>query len=78
MEPVSSPGYRSSLAMTGLRSSMDGGLDEEAALSLQSESAFLHSTSSKEKRMLLSQKIHEAFKGTVERITSARTVSAFK
>ncbi|KAK4489414.1 hypothetical protein RD792_005223 [Penstemon davidsonii] len=28
--------------------------------------------------MVLSQKIHEAFKGTVERITSARTVSAFK
>ncbi|MED6149606.1 E2-like enzyme, partial [Stylosanthes scabra] len=28
--------------------------------------------------MVLSQKIHEAFKGTVERITSHRTVSAFK
>ncbi|KAL2550112.1 Autophagy-related protein 3 [Forsythia ovata] len=28
--------------------------------------------------MVLSQKIHEAFKGTVERITSPRTVSAFK
>ncbi|KAF7148155.1 hypothetical protein RHSIM_Rhsim03G0165100 [Rhododendron simsii] len=28
--------------------------------------------------MALSQKIHEAFKGTVERITSPRTVSAFK
>ncbi|KAL0304093.1 UNVERIFIED_CONTAM: Autophagy-related protein 3 [Sesamum radiatum] len=28
--------------------------------------------------MVLTQKIHEAFKGTVERITSPRTVSAFK
>ncbi|KAJ1426525.1 Autophagy-related protein 3, N-terminal [Sesbania bispinosa] len=28
--------------------------------------------------MVLSQKLHEAFKGTVERITSPRTVSAFK
>ncbi|XP_011027965.1 PREDICTED: autophagy-related protein 3-like [Populus euphratica] len=28
--------------------------------------------------MVLSQKIHEAFKGTVERITGPRTVSAFK
>ncbi|KAL5728404.1 E2-like enzyme [Ranunculus cassubicifolius] len=28
--------------------------------------------------MVLSQKLHEAFKGTVERITSHRTVSAFK
>ncbi|CAI9102687.1 OLC1v1000994C2 [Oldenlandia corymbosa var. corymbosa] len=28
--------------------------------------------------MVLSQKFHEAFKGTVERITSPRTVSAFK
>lgn len=28
--------------------------------------------------MVLSQKIHDAFKGTVERITSHRTVSAFK
>lgn len=28
--------------------------------------------------MVLSQKIHDAFKGTVERITSPRTVSAFK
>ncbi|CAK9139929.1 unnamed protein product [Ilex paraguariensis] len=28
--------------------------------------------------MVLSQKIHEAFKGTMERITSPRTVSAFK
>ncbi|KAL8199703.1 hypothetical protein R6Q57_013271 [Mikania cordata] len=28
--------------------------------------------------MVFSQKIHEAFKGTVERITSPRTVSAFK
>ncbi|KAL7146564.1 hypothetical protein ABFS83_06G050100 [Erythranthe nasuta] len=28
--------------------------------------------------MVLSQKIHEAFKGTVERMTSPRTVSAFK
>ncbi|KZV29689.1 autophagy 3 [Dorcoceras hygrometricum] len=28
--------------------------------------------------MVLSQKIHEAFKGTVERITNPRTVSAFK
>ncbi|KAI3471034.1 hypothetical protein Pfo_027697 [Paulownia fortunei] len=28
--------------------------------------------------MMLSQKIHEAFKGTVERMTSPRTVSAFK
>lgn len=28
--------------------------------------------------MVLSQKLHEAFKGTVERITGPRTVSAFK
>ncbi|KAG5533678.1 hypothetical protein RHGRI_027756 [Rhododendron griersonianum] len=28
--------------------------------------------------MVLSQKLHEAFKGTVERITNPRTVSAFK
>ncbi|PPD72301.1 hypothetical protein GOBAR_DD30802 [Gossypium barbadense] len=28
--------------------------------------------------MVLSQRIHEAFKGTVERITGPRTVSAFK
>ncbi|KMZ65550.1 Autophagy-related protein 3 [Zostera marina] len=28
--------------------------------------------------MVLTQKLHEAFKGTVERITGARTVSAFK
>ncbi|TYI19545.1 hypothetical protein ES332_A07G171900v1 [Gossypium tomentosum] len=28
--------------------------------------------------MVLSQKIHEAFKGTVERITGPRTISAFK
>lgn len=28
--------------------------------------------------MVLSQKIHDAFKGTVERMTSPRTVSAFK
>ncbi|ONK73559.1 uncharacterized protein A4U43_C04F32910 [Asparagus officinalis] len=28
--------------------------------------------------MVFTQKLHEAFKGTVERITSARTVSAFK
>ncbi|KAL4394355.1 hypothetical protein AHAS_Ahas02G0143700 [Arachis hypogaea] len=28
--------------------------------------------------MILSQKIHEAFKGTVERIMSARTISAYK
>ena len=28
--------------------------------------------------MVLSQRIHEAFKGTVERITNPRTVSAFK
>lgn len=30
------------------------------------------------KNMVLSQRIHEAFKGTVERITGPRTVSAFK
>ncbi|EYU20206.1 hypothetical protein MIMGU_mgv1a007075mg [Erythranthe guttata] len=30
------------------------------------------------REMVLSQKIHEAFKGTVERMTSPRTVSAFK
>lgn len=28
--------------------------------------------------MVLTQKLHEAFKGTVERITGPRTVSAFK
>lgn len=28
--------------------------------------------------MALSQKLHEAFKGTVERITGPRTISAFK
>ncbi|XP_010446232.1 PREDICTED: autophagy-related protein 3-like [Camelina sativa] len=28
--------------------------------------------------MVLSQKLHEAFKGTVERITGPRTISAFK
>lgn len=27
---------------------------------------------------MLSQKLHEAFKGTVERITGPRTISAFK
>ena len=30
------------------------------------------------RKMVLSQRIHEAFKGTVERITGPRTVSAFK
>ena len=28
--------------------------------------------------MVLTQRLHEAFKGTVERITGPRTVSAFK
>lgn len=28
--------------------------------------------------MVLSQRLHEAFKGTVEKITGPRTVSAFK
>ncbi|KAI4340816.1 hypothetical protein MLD38_025618 [Melastoma candidum] len=28
--------------------------------------------------MVLTQKLHKAFKGTIERITSSRTISAFK
>ncbi|RYR27108.1 hypothetical protein Ahy_B02g061441 [Arachis hypogaea] len=68
--------------MTGLRSSMDGGLDEETVVRYFVRGKSVASSQDglirEEKRMVLFQKIHEAFKGTVERITSTRTVSAFK
>jgi hypothetical protein len=38
----------------------------------------LWQNSTGEEKMVLSQRIHEAFKGAVERMTSPRTVSAFK
>ncbi|KAF9610014.1 hypothetical protein IFM89_019654 [Coptis chinensis] len=40
--------------------------------------SILFRISTTEEEMVLTQKIHEAFKGTVERITGPRTVSAFK